>query len=234
MTVAETLFLLPGLMCDSAVWEHQRANLPDHARIIVPDFRGFDSLTAMAEHVLSSAPDRYAVAGHSMGGRVALELFNLAPDRVTRLALLDTGVHPKAAGEEEIRQVYIDLAKQGGMQAVASKWIAPMVHPDRISDRDLIGRITAMVERTTVEEFIGQVQALLNRPDASPYLQRIQCPTLLLAGRHDTWSPPDQHEAMLKMIGHARLIIIEHAGHMAPMEKPEAVTNALREWLIRS
>lgn len=221
-------------MCDAAVWEHQCANLSDLARIVVPDFRGFDSLTSMAEHVQASAPGSYAVAGHSMGGRVALELFNLAPDRVTRLALLDTGVHPKTAGEEEIRQVYIDLAKQGGMQAVASKWITPMLHPNRIGDKDLIGRITAMVDRTTVEEFMGQIHALLNRPDASPYLPQIQCPTLLLAGRHDTWSPPDQHEAMLKKISHASLIIINYAGHMAPMERPEAVTNALRDWLVRN
>ena len=228
MAETETLLLLPGLMCDAAVWEHQRANLADHARIIVPDFRGFDSLKAMAEHVLATAPDRFAVAGHSMGGRVALELFNIA-----RLALLDTGVHPKTRGEDEIRQGYIDLARQGGMQAVASKWITPMVHPDRTGDRELIDRITAMVKRITVEEFIGQIHALLNRPDASLYLPHIQCPTLLLAGRRDTWSPPDQHEAMQKVITHARLIIIEHAGHMAPMERPEAVTEALREWLIK-
>lgn len=233
MAVPEILFLLPGLMCDAAVWEHQRANLSDHARIVIPDFRGFDSLTAMAEHVLAAAPDQYAVAGHSMGGRVALELFNLAPARMTRLALLDTGVHPKTIGEQQVRQGYIDLALQGGMGAVADRWIMPMVHPDRLGDTDLIGRIRAMVERTSVEEFTGQIRALLKRPDAGAYLPHIHCPTLLLAGRQDTWSPPDQHESMLQAIPHATLIIIENAGHMAPMERPDGVTAALRDWLTK-
>jgi len=232
MAGSDTLFLLPGLMCDAAVWQHQRTHLSDHARIVIPDFRGFDSLTAMAQQVLATAPETYTVAGHSMGGRVALELFNLAPARMTRLALLDTGVHGKTAGEEQLRQGYIDLALQGGMGAVAAKWIPAMVHPQRRSDTDLIDRITAMVKRTSVTQFTGQIRALLNRPDAGAYLSNIQCPTLLLAGRQDTWSPPHQHAAMLQAIPHATLIIIENAGHMTPMERPDAVTTALRDWLI--
>jgi len=232
MVDTQTLLLLPGLMCDAAVWEHQNTHLSRHARVIIPDFRGFDSLTTMAQHALGMAPEKYAVAGHSMGGRVALELFNLAPERMTRLALLDTGVHAKSAGEENTRQEYIDLAHRGGMPAVADKWIKPMVHPDRHGDKELIARIAAMVERTTVEEFIGQIHALLKRPDAGAYLPRIKCPTLLLVGRQDSWSPPGQHEAMLKQIPHAALIIIENSGHMTPMERPEAVTAALGEWLI--
>ena len=231
MAVTETLLLLPGLMCDSAVWAHQRTHLSRHARIIIPEFRGFDSLTAMAQHVLDTAPEAYAVAGHSMGGRVALELFNLAPERMKRLALLDTGVHPKNPGEDQVRQEYIDLALQGGMEAVAEKWIPPMIHPERLGDTDLTGAIKAMVERTSVAEFTGQIRALLNRPDASACLPRIKCPTLLLAGRQDSWSPPGQHEAMLQQIPNATLVIIENSGHMTPMERPEAVTAALQDWL---
>jgi len=232
MSQSETLFLLPGLMCDEAVWEHQYAHLSDHARILIPDFRGYDSLIAMAQHVLDMAPERYAVAGHSMGGRVALELFNLAPTRVTRLALLDTGVHPQTEGEIKIRQSYIDMALTGGMQAVADAWIKPMLHPDRHKDTELIKRITAMLERTTIDEFIWQIRALLDRPDASVYLPKIRCRTMLLVGSHDTWSPPNQHEEMLNLIQNADITIIENAGHMTPMEKPEAVTEALRNWLI--
>lgn len=232
MAETETLLLLPGLMCDATVWEHQITNLSPHARVIIPDFRGFDSLTAMARHALGMAREKYAVAGHSMGGRVALEMFNLAPERMNRLALLDTGVHPQSPGEKLIRQEYIELAQRGGMKAVADKWIKPMVHPDRHKDKDLIERIAAMVARTTVEEFVGQIHALLKRPDAGAYLPRIKCPTLLLAGRQDNWSPPGQHEAMLKQVTHAAFIIIEDSGHMTPMERPEAVTNALRGWLL--
>ena len=232
MSQTETLFLLPGLTCDEAVWEHQYSHLSDHAKILIPDFRGFDSLTDMARHVLDTAPDRYAVAGHSMGGRVALELFNLAPSRMTRLALLDTGVHPQTPDEVHVRQSYIEKALTGGMRAVADAWIKPMLHPARHTDTALIEKISAMLERTTIDEFIWQIHALLNRPDASVYLPQIRCNTLVLVGSHDTWSPPEQHQDMLEHINNAKLVIIEESGHMAPMEKPEAVTAALRDWLI--
>jgi len=226
-----TLILLPGLMCDADVWEHQRTHLSNLADIIIPDFRGYDSLTAMAESVLEQAPARFALAGHSMGGRVALEIFRLAPDRITRLALLETGADPIGAGEAEKRQFLIDLARDGGMDAVADAWLLPMLHPDRHNDKHLINAITVMIKRTSTDQFIKQVQALINRPDATACLKNIKCKTLLLAGRYDNLYPVQQHESMLREIPGARLVIIENAGHMAPLEKPEAVTNALREWL---
>jgi len=125
-----TLFLLPGLMCDADVWKHQQTHLADLARIVIPNFRGFDSLPAMAETVLQTAPDQFAVAGHSMGGRVALELWNLAPARVCKLALLETGADPLAAGEASKRQALIDLALNSGMQAVADTWLPSLLHPN--------------------------------------------------------------------------------------------------------
>ena len=232
MSAAQTLLLLPGLMCDATVWAHQREHLSAHAGIIIPNFRGFDSLAAMARHALDLAPQSCAVAGHSMGGRVALEMFRLAPQRLTRLALLDTGVHAQSPGEAEVRQGYLDLALREGMSAVADKWIPPMVHPGRVADVELTAAIRDMVERTTVAEFQGQIRALLQRPDASACLQALQCPTLLLVGRQDSWSPPQRHEEMLRLIANAKLVMIEDCGHMAPMEQPEAVTQALKEWLL--
>ena len=226
-----TLFLLPGLMCDADVWSHQRQHLSDLADVIIPDFRGYDSLMVMAESVVERAPALFALAGHSMGGRVALEVFRLAPDRISRLALLETGADPLSGGEVEKRQALIDLAREGGMDAVADAWLLPMVHPDRRNDAPLLNDISRMIKRTSVEEFIKQIHALINRPDASRYLKNIECPTLLLAGRHDNLYPVRQHERMLREIPDARLVVIEDAGHMAPMEKPEAVTAAMRKWL---
>ena len=227
-----TLLLLPGLMCDADVWQHQAANLADLAHIIIPDFRGFDSLTAMAESVLEQAPERFAVAGHSMGGRVALEVVRLAAGRIVKLALLETGADPLAPGELEKRQALIELARTGGMEAIADVWLPPMLHPDHRHDKALLNAIRVMILRTGPEEFIKQVRALINRPDATDCLPAIQCPTLLLAGRHDDLYPVQQHEFMLNEIADASLAIIEDAGHMAPMEQPDAVTNAMREWLI--
>ena len=226
-----TLFLLPGLMCDADVWKHQQTHLADLARIVIPDFRGFDSLQAMAEIVLQTAPDQFAVAGHSMGGRVALELWNLAPARVCKLALLETGADPLAAGEASKRQALIDLALNSGMQAVADTWLPPMLHPNNRHDRRLLDAITTMILRASVEDFVKQMHALIRRPDASGYLKHISCPTLLLAGRHDNLYPVTQHEQMLNEIANARLVVLEDTGHMAPMENPEAVTATLRSWL---
>src|SRR3990172_1540933 len=133
------LLLLPGLMCDADVWRRQIDSLADIADPIVPDFRDLDSLEAMARKSLAMAPERFAMAGHSMGGRVALEVYRLAPERVLRLALLDTGVHPATAEEPAKRQVYLDLAANQGMEGVAAAWMPPMVHPDRQADRGLLG-----------------------------------------------------------------------------------------------
>jgi pimeloyl-ACP methyl ester carboxylesterase len=223
------LYLLPGLLCDEYVWRHQIAGLPGEIR--VADFRGFDSLTAMAQSVLEQAPDRFAVAGHSMGGRAALEIMRLAPSRVSKLALLDTGVHPVKEGEAEKRQVLVNLAMRKGMTALAKQWLPPMVHPGRIGDAALMGPLVAMVERMTPEIYLGQIRALLSRRDAAPVLATIKCPTLVATGRQDGWSPVEQHEAMARAIPGAKLAVWEECGHMSTVEQPEAVTASLAEWL---
>lgn len=223
------LFLLPGLLCDEYVWRPQIAGLSVPCR--VADFRGFDSLTAMAQSVLDQAPQRFAVAGHSMGGRVALEIMRLAPKRVTKLALLDTGIHPTRPGEAEKRQVLVDLADQKGMNALAKAWLPPMVHPDRTNDQALMAPLTAMVERMTPEIFSKQIRALLNRRDAAPVLPTIACPTLVAVGRQDGWSPVEQHQQIADIIPGAKLVVFEECGHMSTVESPEAVTAALKDWL---
>src|SRR5215468_7474810 len=138
-----TLVLLPGLLCDETVWAHQVAALSPIADVRVADFRGFDSITAMAQAVLAQAPQRFALAGHSMGARVALEVVRLAPARVERLALLDTGTHPLRPDETEKRQVLVDLAIREGMAALAARWLPPMVHPDRLADEALMAPLRA-------------------------------------------------------------------------------------------
>lgn len=231
MPARPTLYLLPGLLCDATVWAAQVTGLSDIAELRTPDFLGQDSITGMAQGILSTAPPRFAVAGHSMGARVALEIIRLAPDRVTHLALLDTGTHPPAQGEAEKRQVLVDLAMRKGMAALANRWLPPMVHPDRVNDPAFMDNLRAMVHRATPEIYAGQIKALLHRPDAESGLSAITCPVLIGVGREDSWSPPAQHEAMARAIPHASYVIFEHSGHMAPVEAPGAVTQALRDWL---
>ncbi|WP_236025077.1 alpha/beta fold hydrolase [Arenibaculum pallidiluteum] len=229
-----SLLLLPGLLCDAAVWRHQAAALAETHDTLVPDFFGLDAIATMAELVLDRAPRRFSLAGHSMGARVALEVLRRAPDRVERLALLDTGVHPRRSGEEERRRELVDLAYERGMAALAERWLPPMLHPDRLADAPLMAELTAMVCRATPEIHEGQIRALLGRPDASAQLSGIAVPTLLACGRQDAWSPLAQHEAMATAIPGAELVVIEDSGHMAPAERPEAVTAALARWLRTS
>jgi pimeloyl-ACP methyl ester carboxylesterase len=226
-----TLYLLPGLLCDASAWTHQQRDLADLATIKIANFYGFHSLTDMARAVLMDAPGPFALAGHSMGARVALEILRLAPDRVERLALLDTGIHPRRPGEAEKRQELVDLARTEGMAALAERWLPPMVHPDRRNDTALMQGLTEMVCRATPEIFAGQVRALLDRPDGAACLSTIACPTLVACGRQDAWSPLEQHETITACVRHATLTVFEDSGHMAPVERPTAVTAALRRWL---
>jgi pimeloyl-ACP methyl ester carboxylesterase len=220
-----TVFLLPGLLCDETIWVDQRHALRDAViKVAIPDFRHVNSIEDMARIVLDAAPERFSVAGHSMGGRVALEVYRMASERVERLALLDTGVHPRAASEAAKRGELVDLARSQGMAAMAARWLPPMLHPDHSA---LLGPLTEMVLRSTPDTFANQQRALLHRPEARAVLPGIRCPTLVLCGRQDIWSPVAQHEEIAASIPNARLVIVEDCGHMSPVEQPKAVTKAL-------
>lgn len=228
--------LLPGLMCDDAVWAGQRDALARRGGVSVADYGTLDSLPAMASAVLRSAPPSFVVVGHSMGGRVALEVVRQAPDRVRGLGLLDTGYQarePGPAGDDERakRMALVDVAQRDGMRAMGMQWVQGMVHPDRLADSALLDAILAMIERRTPEVFAAQQRALLARPDAGALLGAIRCPTLVLCGREDAWSPPARHEDMAGRIAGARLAIIERSGHMVTMEQPAAVADVLGAWL---
>lgn len=225
------VFLLPGLMCDEAVWQHQQAALAARAHVRIPVFRGFSSLRAMAEAVLASAPPRFSVVGHSMGGRVAFELMEIAGGRIERFAVMDTGVHGVRPGEREKRQPLLEAAASKGLQAVADDWVSPMLHPDNLGNKALVEAITAMILRNSLEDYRGQVAALLGRDDQTPYLARIRQKVWLLCGEADEWSPVAQHAAMQPHLRESTLKVIAGAGHMSTMEQPEAVSRLLLEWL---
>ena len=226
------LLLLPGLMCDATFWQPLADTLP--CQII--DYGDADSITAMAEVVLAAAPSSFVVAGHSMGGRVALEVARLAPERVQKIILMDTGYLPRqpgAAGDTEKagRMALLDVARQQGVRAMGKEWVKGMVHPERLNDAPLIEAILTMMERKTAERFARQQNALLTRPDASPVLAALRTPTLLLCGRQDSWASVAQHTAMQVLAPHAQLSVIEDAGHMVLMERPEATVRVIRDFL---
>lgn len=235
----EALLLLPGLMCDRTVWEPVLPALGAVADCRVAGPGEGDSLPAMAEQLLADAPPRFALAGHSMGARVALEMMRQAPARISRIALLDTGYLARASGpagddEARKRQALLGMARAQGVRAMATAWVQGMVHPRRLDDAALIERVVAMFERKSADDFERQIRALLSRPDASDVMRAIRVPALLLCGRQDSWAPVAQHEAMHRLLPVAALVVVDDAGHMAPMEQPDAVARALCQWLQRS
>lgn len=228
------VFLLPGLLCDETVWRHQIGALAPQFDVRVPDFRGMDDFREMARLVLQEAPERFSVVGHSMGGRVAMELMAMVPGRIDRFVVMDLGVHAVQPGEREQRMVLVHLAEQLGMEALADVWIPPMVARHRQADAALIGEIRAMVLRSTPEIYRGQIEAALKREDQSLYLPHIRHKALLVCGELDEWSPVAQHQAILDELPDAELAVIPGAGHMVTMEQPEAVNQVLLDWFARS
>lgn len=224
-------------MCDRTVWEAQIAALSGLVEPLVMEWdAGHTSLEKMAEATLAAAPGRFALAGHSMGGRVAFEVYRRAPERVTRIAVMNTGVTPLAAGEagaeeERGRRRLLDIARREGMRAMALEWLKGMLPAQRQGDTDLVERIIAMFERKNADLFETQMLALLRRPDARPVLGTIRGPALVLTGELDAWSPPERHREIAVAIAGSRLVLIPECGHMSTMEQPEAVARAMREWL---
>jgi len=230
------LILVPGLVCDGDAWKHQAWSLRALTSVSIVDHGVNDSLEKMAEALLDRTPSRFALAGHSMGGRVAFEVLRRAPDRVVGLAALDTAYLPRTkdnGGEREQAERYalLEKARSEGMRAMGLQWVQRIVHPKRLSDTLLIEAILNMIARKTPEIFAAQIQALLARPDATPVLRSIHCPTMVLCGRQDAWSPLTTHEAIAALIPKSSLVVIEDCGHMSTMEQPGAVTAAMTNWL---
>ena len=222
---------LPGLLCDDFVWEVQAEALGDVADVTIADLTEQDDLTDMARAALASVDGPVHVFGHSMGGRVAFEMWRLAPERVESLVVLDTGVHPAGPGEPASRQAVLDISANEGMRALAEAWLPPMVHPDRRADASFMEPLRKMVQRATPAQHARQIKALLTRPDATPLLGTITVPTLLIVGRQDEWSPVLQHERIAAAIVGARLEVIEHSGHMVTLEQPDVVAEMLVDWI---
>lgn len=232
MSDRPALVMLPGMHLDAALWEHQTAHLADVADPQVADITGHDSVDGLARAVLDTAPERFALAGLSMGGYVALEIMRRAPERVIKLALLDTNARADLPEQTANRQQAIGFVLKGRLRQVVSVGMAKLIHPDRLSDEPLVASIHAQAQRVGPEAYARQQTANMNRPDSRPDLGAIRCPTLILCGRQDALTPPELHAEMADAIPGARMAVIEDCGHLAPMERPQAVTALLCEWLV--
>jgi pimeloyl-ACP methyl ester carboxylesterase len=231
MPTKTPLVLLPGLLCDRALWEAQIDALRDIADIHVGDLTQDESVDAMAERVLAAAPPRFALAGLSMGGYASFAIMRRAPERVARLALLDTSARPDTPEQTQVRQDMIALAQKGKFKGVTPQLLPRWIHPEHMKNEALVRAVTEMTMRVGPEAFIRNQRAIMTRPDSGPGLSRIACPTLVLCGREDQATPVERHREIAADIPDSRLTIIEHCGHLSTMEKPGEVNAALRAWL---
>lgn len=228
-----SLILLPGLLCDHALFQPQVDGLADLCVPWVADLTRDSSIGDMAKRVLDEAPAaQFHLAGLSMGGYVAQEICRQAPHRVQRLALLDTRARMDEPDETRRRRILMQWAQSSeGFTPVTNRMLPLLIHPDRVNEAALVQTIRAMAERIGVQAYLRQQQAIIVRPDFRPLLRAIQCPTLLICGRQDVLTPLAFHQEMAAEIPGAVLKIIEECGHLATLERPAEVNSLLRRWL---
>ena len=226
-----SLVLVPGLLCTRALWEPQVAALGDIADMTVADHTRHDSMQGIARSILESAPERFALAGLSMGGFIAVEMVRQARERVTRLALLDTNVRPETPERSEQRRALIALAEREGTRKVQEALLGVLMHKDRLADKALVETVLQMGADTGTEAFKRQQAAIMGRPDNRPILGGIRVPTLVVVGRQDALTPPEMSREIASAIPGAMLEAVADCGHLSTMERPDAVNRALRAWL---
>lgn len=228
------LLFLPGLICDARVYAPQKSAFPEAH--VVDGYGMADSLAEMARIALAEADAAGAgqldVFGHSMGGRVAMEMVRLVPQRVRRLALVSTGIHPVGPNEPASRAELQQIGYDHGFEALVDTWLPPMV-ADASRDTPIYTEMRDMCLSKDQALFDAQIKALLGRPPFEDLLAGLTCPTLVMTGELDAWAPPKQHEAIAEQIAGGELVVVPGAGHMITLEAPQAVNDAISDWLAR-
>ncbi len=251
----QALVLLPGLLCDRALWEPVLQRWQPHLPVIVPDLRHHDTVAELAASFQSQLPERFALAGLSMGGYVALALcrhlgvaahraLNLGeeekekplwefPKRITHLALINSSARADTAEQSQRRRMLISMAKAGEFKGVTPRLLPLLIHPARLQDVALTDTIMQMAARVGRDAFFMQQKAILSRPDARGDLPKIKCPTLVIGGDADALTPPEITREIAAHIPHAEYLLLPHCGHLSPLEQPELVSAAMQKWLNR-
>ena len=231
--MVETLVLVPGLNCTADLFRPQIEVFSSERDVVVADTFQDDTIEAMAQRALDAAPERFALAGLSMGGYVSLAMQRMAPERVTRLALLDTTARPDTEEGTARRRVLMDLARNGQFEKVHEALWPRLVHPDRYADKVLEAIVLKMMDDTGVDAFCRQQEAIMARVDSRPLLAQVKCPTLVLVGAQDVITPIDMAEEMVDAIPNASLFIVPETGHLSTIEAPVHVNAALAKWLMQ-
>lgn len=223
--------LVPGLLCSPLLYANQIPALWQFGPVMVADHRRDETMDAIAKRILAAAPPRFALAGLSMGGYISYAILRAAPERVARLALLDTGSRADLPEQSERRKAQIELARNGRLADIAETLWQVFVHKDRQGDAALKKIVLHMAQHTGADAFIRQQMAIMSRPDSRPDLPKIKCPTLVLVGEGDQLTPPTLSEEIASGIPNSRLVVVRDSGHLSTLERPDAVNTALVEWM---
>ena len=222
---------VPGLLATPRLYAEQIAAVWPLGPVTIADHTRDDTIAAIARRILTSAPPRFALVGLSMGGYVSLEIVRQAPERVAKLALLDTSARPDAPEQGESRRALIALARSGRFGEIADRLFASLVAPHRQGDEGLRQSVRIMAQEVGSDAFQRQQNAIMSRPDARPNLAAIRCPTLVLVGDADAITPPDRASEIAAGIPGSRLVTVADCGHLSTLEQPDAVSRALTELL---
>jgi pimeloyl-ACP methyl ester carboxylesterase len=225
------IVLVPGLNCSARLYAEQIPALWRYGPVQVADHTRDDGMDAIADRILAAAPPRFALAGLSMGGYIALAITHRAPQRVAQLALLDTSARPETPEQTARRNPQLALAECGRFGEVPALQFPLLVHRDRHADQALMESVRMMAEETGAAAFLRQQRAIITRADARPFLPSIRCPTMVLVGEGDALTPPQLAEEIAAAIPGARLVVVPACGHLSTMERPDEVNRALGEWL---
>jgi pimeloyl-ACP methyl ester carboxylesterase len=231
MTPVLPLVLIPGLLCSARLYAPQIAALWRFGPVTVADHRRDSTMEAIAKRILADAPPRFALAGLSMGGYIAFAIMRLAPERVAKLALLDTSARPDTAEQTSGREKFIAMAQAGKLDDVVGVLTPRFLHRNRSNEEGLKRIVREMADDTGAGAFVRQQKAIMARMDSRPLLASVRCPTLVLVGDGDELTPPELSTEISSGISGARLVVVPDCGHLSTIEKPDPVNAALAEWL---
>ncbi len=225
------VILVPGLLCSTRLYSHQIQSLWRLGPVMIADHTRGVSMAEIADSIVSNAPPRFALVGLSMGGYIALEIVRQAPQRVTQLALLDTGARSDSPEQSDRRRSLIALARSGRFEQIADQLFPKLVHPTRRNDEGLLRQVRLMAQDAGPEAFVRQQEAIINRPDSRAWLGAIACKTLVIVGDGDEITPPELSEEIANSIPFSQLVVVPNCGHLSTLEQPGFVTQSLMDWL---
>ncbi len=227
----QNLILVPGLICDDEVWAYAQGHLSEVTNCWTVPADEADTMQGLAQAVLENAPETFAIAGFSMGGYVAMEVLRQAPGRVTRIALLDTSSRGDTPEKAAGRHAAIADCEEGRFEDLLARFVPLLLHPDRMAE-PLAEKVRAMGNRVGPKLFARRHRAMLMRSDGRELLAGCGIPVRAICGRSDALTSVEEHEEIADLAPRGRLSIIEDCGHMPPLERPQAVTALLRDWLL--